>query len=77
MSEEQTPYNTQIGGNHYKDNFPFCQPLKFFVKNNIPFDAGNVCKYVLRHKFKNGIEDLKKAKHYIETMAFEHYGENI
>ena len=27
---------------------------------------GNVVKYVLRHGSKNGVEDLKKAIHYIE-----------
>lgn len=30
------------------------------------FHLGNVLKYVLRHKHKNGIEDLKKAKWYLE-----------
>ncbi len=73
----KTLYKIQVGGSHYRDNFPFCQPLQFFVKNNTPFDAGNVCKYVLRHNFKGGLEDLKKAKHYIEVMAYEHYGAEI
>ncbi len=29
------------------------------------FCLGNVLKYVLRHKHKNGIEDLKKASWYL------------
>ena len=32
----------------------------------------NVIKYVQRHAKKNGIEDLEKAKHYLE-FAIENY----
>lgn len=32
----------------------------------VAFDLGNVIKYVCRWKNKNGIEDLKKAKWYLE-----------
>ena len=31
-------------------------------------DTGNVLKYVLRWKWKNGIEDLKKARWYIDHL---------
>lgn len=30
------------------------------------FHLGNVVKYVLRHKEKNGLEDLKKARWYLD-----------
>ena len=58
--------NTQIGGSHYKD-LPI-QPAEFIERNNLGFCAGNVIKYVCRYKNKNGIEDLKKAKHYLELL---------
>ena len=29
---------------------------------------GNVIKYLMRHKHKNGLEDLKKAQHYLEWL---------
>lgn len=32
----------------------------------LDFCLGNVIKYVLRHKGKNGLEDLQKAKWYLE-----------
>ena len=32
------------------------------------FDTGNVLKYMCRWKKKNGLEDLKKAKEYIEHL---------
>lgn len=35
------------------------------------FYAGNVIKYVLRWKHKNGIEDLEKAKVYIDKIIGE------
>jgi len=58
--------DTQVGGNHYK-NYRI-QPVQFIVANNIPFLEGNVIKYILRHRYKGGIEDLKKAKHYIDLI---------
>lgn len=75
MDTENSPYTYQSGGNHYKDHFPFIQPLQFFIKNKIPFDAACVCKYALRHSNKDGIEDLRKAKQVLEAMAYDLYGE--
>lgn len=63
---ELEPQEVQIGGNHYKDLK--IQPTQFIHANNIPFIEGNIIKYVVRHKSKNGIEDLKKAKHYIDLL---------
>jgi hypothetical protein len=60
------PTDTQIGGTHYKD-MPI-QPIDFITKNNIPYIEGNIIKYLCRWKSKNGVEDLKKAKHYLEML---------
>jgi len=32
------------------------------------FCGGNILKYVARHKYKNGLNDLEKAKWYLERM---------
>jgi hypothetical protein len=56
----------QVGGEHYKKYK--IQPVEFIMQNNIPYAEGNVIKYILRHRDKNGIEDLKKAIHYIELI---------
>jgi hypothetical protein len=56
----------QVGGNHYKQYV--IQPIEFITKNNIPFIEGNVIKYVLRWRDKNGIQDLDKAIHYLELL---------
>lgn len=59
-------FDTQVGGSHYA-KFAI-QPLEFIVRNNIPFLEGNVIKYVVRWKDKAGIEDLKKARHYLDML---------
>lgn len=56
----------QVAGDHYK-TLPI-QPLEFIARNNLSFFQGNVIKYVIRYKHKNGVEDLKKAEHYIKMM---------
>lgn len=58
--------NKQVGGNHYKQ-FAI-QPVEFINTNNLSYMVGNVIKYVTRYPFKNGIDDLEKAKHYIEML---------
>lgn len=44
------------------------QPIDYIIENNLDFLEGNVVKYVTRYKFKNGLEDLKKAKFYLEKL---------
>ena len=67
-----TALDTQVGGGHYKE-FKI-QPIEFVMKNNLNFCQGNVIKYVCRYKDKNGIEDLKKAKHYIDLLIQLEFG---
>lgn len=59
-------FDKQIGGSHYK-NMPI-QPIEFIMKNNLGFCEGNIIKYICRYKEKNGLQDLEKAKHYIEML---------
>jgi hypothetical protein len=44
------------------------EPATFIAANKLPFDVGNVVKYVCRYDAKNGREDLKKAARYIEMI---------
>ena len=57
---------TQIGGNHYKDMN--IQPLEFIMANKLPYCEANIIKYVCRYKSKNGLQDLLKAKHYLDIL---------
>jgi hypothetical protein len=42
------------------------EPVRFIMENRLPFWAGNVVKYVCREDAKNGLEDLKKARRYLD-----------
>jgi hypothetical protein len=57
---------TQVGGSHYKDMK--IQPVEYIHKNGLGFCEGAVIKYVSRWKAKNGVEDLKKARHFIDLL---------
>jgi hypothetical protein len=59
-------FKEQVGGGHYKD-FAI-QPAEFIHRNGIGYIEGAVIKYCCRWKGKNGVEDLKKAKHYLELL---------
>ncbi|MBP6986266.1 MAG: DUF3310 domain-containing protein [Alphaproteobacteria bacterium] len=58
--------DSQEGGSHYQDLV--IQPLDFIEKNKIGFSEGNVIKYVVRWRKKNGLQDLMKAKHYLDYL---------
>jgi len=64
-------YDKQVGGSHYKKMK--IQPSKFVIENELLFPEGNVIKYVCRHRFKNGKEDLEKAVHFIEMIIERDY----
>lgn len=56
----------QHGGTHYKKKA--IEPWDYIVANDIGFLAGNAIKYLTRYSDKNGVEDLKKARHYIDKL---------
>ena len=66
-------YKKQIGGSHYKTMK--IQPSKFINDNKLLFAEGNAIKYICRHAYKGGKEDLKKAIHYIEMIIERDYTE--
>ena len=69
-SSEKSVLGIQHGGDHYK--LKGIQPAVYINANNLNFFEGNVVKYVTRWRDKGGIEDLKKAHHYLEMlMEFE------
>jgi len=36
----------------------------------LDYHQGNVLKYVSRYRYKNGVEDLRKAKWYIDRLLY-------
>jgi hypothetical protein len=61
-----SPLQHQVGGNHYKE-MKF-QPVEFIMENDLGFCEGSAIKYICRYRSKGGVQDLEKAKHYIEML---------
>ena len=57
--------DTQVGGTHYQIAI---EPWDYIIANQIGYLEGNVIKYVTRYKNKGGVEDLKKAQHYLSKL---------
>lgn len=44
------------------------EPLDFITANNLDFLRGNIIKYIMRYDAKGGLEDLKKARVYLDRL---------
>ena len=65
----------QVGGDHYKNLT--IKPTEYIMANKLNWCEGNAVKYVTRHRVKGeGLQDLLKARHYINLLIEIEYGEN-
>jgi hypothetical protein len=55
----------QVGGVHYQKSI---QPWDYIIANKLGYLEGNIVKYVSRWKDKGGVQDLKKAQHYLQKL---------
>lgn len=55
----------QVGGKHY--NTPI-QHWDYVVANELGYFEGQITKYVTRWRSKNGLEDLEKARHFLDKL---------
>ena len=62
----QSALDVQEGGSHYKTMS--IQPVEYMMANAIPFMEGCVIKYMTRWRSKGGLEDLRKARHFIDLL---------
>lgn len=53
----------QVGGDHYRSPM---QHWDFVWANNLDYFQGQITRYVTRWRNKDGLEDLYKAKHFLE-----------
>ena len=53
------------------------QPIEFIQANHIGFIEGSIIKYAVRHRNKNGAEDIKKIIHYCELLLELEYDEKL
>lgn len=71
--EEIPVQSVGIAGEHYAK----CriQPIEYAMANKLDACQFSVVKYITRFRDKNGLEDLKKAKHFIDLLIQFEYGE--
>lgn len=55
----------QVGGAHYRAEY---QHWDLVADTGMGYFEGQVTKYVVRWRKKNGVEDLKKALHYLNKL---------
>lgn len=55
----------QVGGEHYQQPI---QAWDYITLNRLGYLEGNIIKYVTRYKQKNGVQDLEKARHYLDKL---------
>ncbi len=70
--------DVQIGGSHYKDKAvqPWAAMEAWMTPDEFRgFLKGNAIKYLAREHSKGGLQDLKKAMHYMKKLI-ETYKEN-
>jgi hypothetical protein len=63
MSQEN---KNQVAGQHYKQLA--IQPWDYIIANDIGYMEGSVIKYISRWRNKNGLEDLYKARHFLNKL---------
>lgn len=65
----------QVAGDHYKSGI---QHWDYVIANGLGYFEGQITKYVTRWRKKNGLQDLEKARHFldklIETVKAEQEG---
>lgn len=60
--------DSQVGGNHYKSQY---QHWDLVLELKLDYLTGCATKYISRHRKKNGLQDLEKARHYLEKLQEE------
>lgn len=59
----------QVGGSHYGGGE--FQHWDMVVQHDLDYFQGQITKYVMRWKAKNGLQDLEKAQHFLEKYIEE------
>lgn len=57
--------DVQHGGTHYKQ-FKGFEPWDVITEWKLGYLEGTALKYIARWRYKNGVEDLKKAMHFLQ-----------
>ena len=66
VSRPMDANEVQVAGSHYKHKT--IQPWDYIAANALGYFEGNVIKYVSRWRDKDGVDDLRKARHYLDKL---------
>ena len=55
--------DTQVGGKHYQSK---TQHWDIVAEHDLDYFQGCITKYIFRWKKKGGLQDLLKARHYLD-----------
>lgn len=73
-SEDSPAGARQVGGDHYTKLA--IQPWEVIERNGMGFFDGNAVKYLMRFRDKGGVQDLEKARHYLDKLIELENGRN-
>ena len=63
--EKETANDTQVAGDHYRTPI---QHWDYVIANDLGYFEGQITKYVTRWRKKNGVQDLHKARHFLQKL---------
>lgn len=63
---QQNARSVQVGGDHYAKLK--IQPFDYITANGIGWAEGCAIKYLTRWRDKDGVQDLRKARHFIDML---------
>jgi hypothetical protein len=74
MSPFESMSKQQINPSHYKQGK--IEVIDFIIDQKMDYLTSNVCKYICRWRFKDGVCDLKKAKWYLDKLIEQEEGKD-
>tara|TARA_R100000656_G_scaffold117102_1_gene90372 strand:+ start:62 stop:394 length:333 start_codon:yes stop_codon:yes gene_type:complete len=70
--QKSLPENQKINPSHYKQGD--IEVIDFIIDQKMDYLTSNICKYICRWRFKDGLCDLKKARWYLDKLIKQEEG---
>jgi len=64
--QSSSPMNQKINPTHYKQGK--IEVIDFIIDQKMDYLTSNICKYICRWRFKDGVCDLKKARWFLDKL---------
>lgn len=61
-----TANKRQVGGSHYKKGKGAVEHWDIVVQHDLDYFQAQILRYTMRWKDKGGVEDLEKARHFLD-----------